>query len=107
MFCCRLYFGRQPSPVESMENGNVRRLVRCAGRESCWSFCWTRYEQECAVFNLVPRSWKLGVEVMDLRRVNLFTPFLSPVLPYLGSETSLLEDTLVSTSEQLTWLNFV
>jgi len=39
----------------------------------------------CAVFNLVPRAWKLGVEVMDLRRVNLFTPFLSPVLPYLGA----------------------
>jgi len=56
----------------------------------------------CAVFNLIPRAWKLGVEVMDLRCVNLFTPFLSPVLPYLGPETFLLEDTLVSTSEQLT-----
>jgi len=59
------------------------------------------------VFNLVPRTWKLGVEVMDLRRVNLFTPFLSPVVPYLWPETFLLEDTLVSTSEQLTWLNLV
>ena len=47
----------------------------------------------CAVFNLVTRAWKLGVEVMDLRRVNLFTPSLSPVLPYLGPETFLLEDT--------------
>jgi hypothetical protein len=61
----------------------------------------------CAVFNLVPQAWKLGVEVMDLRRVKLFTPFLDPVLHYLGPETFLLEDTLVSTSEQLTWLNFV
>jgi len=61
----------------------------------------------CAVFNLVHRAWKLGVEVMDLLRVNLFIPFLSPVLLYLGPETFLLEDTLVSTSEQLTWLNFV
>jgi hypothetical protein len=55
----------------------------------------------CAVFNLVPRAWKLGVEVMDLCRVNLFTPFLESVLPYLGPETFLLENTLVSTSEQL------
>jgi hypothetical protein len=61
----------------------------------------------CAVFNLVPRARKLGVEVTDLRLVNLFTPFLSPVLPYLWPDTFLLEDTLVSTSEQLTWLNFV
>jgi hypothetical protein len=61
----------------------------------------------CAVFNLVPRAWKRGVEVMDLRRVNQFTPFLSPVLPYLWPETYLLENTLVWTSEQLTWLNFV
>jgi len=30
MSCCRLYFGRQPSVIESMENGNVKRLVRCA-----------------------------------------------------------------------------
>jgi hypothetical protein len=68
----------------------------------------TKIQSElCAVFNLVPRTWKLGVEVMDLRRVNLFTPFLSPVVPYLGPETFLLEDTPVSTSEQLTWLNFV
>ena len=59
----------------------------------------------CAVFNLVPRAWKLGFEVMDLRRVNLFSP--SPVLLYLGPETFLLEDTLVSTPEQFTWLNFV
>jgi hypothetical protein len=61
----------------------------------------------CAVFNLVPRAWKLGVEVMDLRLVNLFTPFLSSVLPCLGPEKFLLEDALVSTSEQLTWLHFV
>jgi hypothetical protein len=61
----------------------------------------------CAVFNLVPWAWKLGVEVMDLRRVNLFSPFLSPVLHYLGPETFLLEDTLVSTPEQLTWLRFI
>jgi hypothetical protein len=61
----------------------------------------------CALYNLVPRAWKLGVEVMDLRRVNLFTLFLSPVLPYLGPETFLLEDTLVSTCEQLTLLHFV
>jgi hypothetical protein len=61
----------------------------------------------CAVFNLVPRPWKLGVEVMDLRRINLFTPSLYPALPYLEPETFLLEDTLVSTSEQLTGLNFV
>ena len=59
------------------------------------------------MFNLVPRTWKLGVEVMDLRRVNLFNPFLCPLLPYLGPETFLLEDTLVSMPEQLTWLNFV
>ena len=44
---------------------------------------------------------------MDLRRVNLFTPLLSPVLPYLGPETFVLEDALVSTAEQSTWLNFV
>jgi hypothetical protein len=59
------------------------------------------------MFNLVPRVLKLGVEVMDLHCVNLFTPSLSPVLPYLGPETFLLEDTLVSTSEELTGLNFV
>jgi hypothetical protein len=59
----------------------------------------------CAVFNLVPQAWKLDIEVMDLRRVNLFTPSLSPILSYLGPETFLLEDTLVSTSEQLTGLN--
>ena len=40
---------------------------------------------DCAVFNLILRAWKLVVEAMDLRRVNLFTPFLSPVLPYLGA----------------------
>jgi hypothetical protein len=61
----------------------------------------------CSVFNLVPRAGKLGVEVMDLRRVNLFTPFLSPVLPNLGPETFFLEEILVLTSGQLTWLNFV
>ena len=49
---------------------------------------------DCAVFNLILRAWKLVVEAMDLRRVNLFTPFLSPVLSYLGPETFLLEDTL-------------
>ena len=54
--------------------------------------------------DLIPRVWKLGVEVMDLRRVNLFTPFLSPVLSYLGPETFLLEDSPFSTSEQVTWL---
>ena len=54
-----------------------------------------------------PRAWELGVEVMDLRRVNLFTPLLSPVLPYLGPETFVLEGALVSTAEQSTWLNFV
>ena len=55
-----------------------------------------------AVFNLEPRAWKLGVEVMDLRSVNLFTPFLSPILPYLKPQTFLLEDTLFSTSDQMT-----
>jgi len=33
MSCCWLYFGRQPSVIESMGNGNVKRLVRCAVRE--------------------------------------------------------------------------
>jgi hypothetical protein len=33
MSFCRLYFGRQPSVIESMENGNVKRLVRCGVRE--------------------------------------------------------------------------
>jgi hypothetical protein len=33
MSCCRLYFGREPSAIESVENGNVKRLVRCAVRE--------------------------------------------------------------------------
>jgi hypothetical protein len=47
----------------------------------------------CAVYNPVARAWKLGVEVMDLRRINLFNPYLSPVLPYLGPETFLFEDT--------------
>jgi hypothetical protein len=31
---------------------------------------------------------------MDLRGVNLFTPFLFPLLPYLEPETFLLGDTL-------------
>ena len=61
----------------------------------------------CAVFNLVPQAWKLDVEVMDLRRVNLFTSSLSPVLSYVWPQMFLLEDALVSTSEQLTGLNFI
>jgi hypothetical protein len=40
---------------------------------------------------------------MDLRRVNLFTHFPLPVLPSLGPENFLLVNTLVWSSEQLTW----
>jgi hypothetical protein len=40
---------------------------------------------------------------MDLRHVSQFTLFLSPVLPYLGPEIGLVEDTLVWSSEQFTW----
>jgi hypothetical protein len=43
---------------------------------------------------------------MDLHGVNLFTPFLFPVLPYLDPETFLLKDTLGLTSVLLTWSKF-
>jgi len=40
---------------------------------------------------------------MDLRRVNIFLLILPPVLVHLGPETVFLVDTLVWSSEQLTW----
>jgi len=43
---------------------------------------------------------------MNLRRVNQFTFFLSPVLPYPGPEIGLVEDTLVWSSEQFTLPKF-
>jgi hypothetical protein len=43
---------------------------------------------------------------MDLHGVNLFTPFLFPVLPYLEPETFLLEDALGLMSVLLTWSKF-
>jgi len=41
-------------------------------------------------------------KIMNLRRVNQFTLFLSPVVPYPGPETGLVKDTLVWSSEQFT-----
>ena len=40
---------------------------------------------------------------MDLPPIKCLALFLSTVLPYLSPETVLLSDTLVWTSEQLTW----
>jgi hypothetical protein len=91
----------------------VRIETRAHQNNDC-DTCFIKYSHSpklrqnfCAVFNLVPWAWKLGIEVMDLCRVKLFTPSLSPVMPYLGPETFLLEDTLVLPSEQLNLLHFV
>ena len=43
------------------------------------------------------------IRVKDLRRVNQFTFFHSPVLPYPGPETCLVEDSLGWSSEQFTF----
>jgi hypothetical protein len=41
-------------------------------------------------------------EIMNLRRVNPFTLFLSPVLPYPRPDTGLVEDSLVWLSKHFT-----
>jgi hypothetical protein len=59
----------------------------------------------CAVVSLETLAQDPRNEIMNLR-VNQFTLFLSPVLPYTGPETGLVEDTLIWSSEQLTLPEF-
>ena len=54
------------------------------------------------MFSLEPLAQAPKNEIMDLRRVNQFTPLPLPVLPFPESETGLVEDTLVWSSEQFT-----
>ena len=57
----------------------------------------------CGLFSLQPLAQDSRNRIMDLRRVNQFTPLPPPVLPYLGPETGLVKDTLVSSSEHFIW----
>ena len=59
--------------------------------------------KDVCLYSLEPLAQDLRNEIMDLRLVNQFNLFLSPVLPYPGPETGLVEDTLVWSSEQFTW----
>jgi len=46
-----------------------------------------------AVLSLETLAQDLRKEIINLRRVNQFILFLSPVLPYPGPETGLVKDT--------------
>jgi len=58
--------------------------------------------QPCALFSLEPFAQDPRNEIMDMSRLNQFTPLLDPVLPRPGPATGLVEDTLVWWSEQFT-----
>lgn len=57
----------------------------------------------CAISSLEPQVQVPLKEFTDFPRVNQFTPLPLPCLHHPGPETGLVKDTLVWTSEEITW----